>query len=179
LKLQALYATAAFHLLLASFTLCLATPTAAAAEDLPRGQTSGLPLPRFVSVKSTPVNVRQGPSADYDIAWKFLKAGIPVEVTQEFDVWYKVRDSEGQEGWIQKTLLSGRRTALVSPWDKGDPIVMRDKAAGTVTVARLEHNVLVDVAACDGQWCRVAVEGTRGWVEQQRLWGVYPNEKFE
>jgi len=158
----------------------LASPLSAArADDLPRGQTSGLPLPRFVSIKSTPVNVRRGPSADYDIAWKFLKAGVPVEVTQEFDVWFKVRDSEGQEGWIQKTLLSGRRTALVSPWDKGDPIPLKDKSGGTVIVANLEHNVMVDVAACDGQWCRVAVEGAKGWIEQQRLWGVYPGEKIE
>jgi SH3-like domain-containing protein len=151
----------------------------AKADDLPRGQTSGLPLPRFVSIKSTPVNVRRGPSADYDISWKFVKAGVPVEVTQEFDVWFKVRDSEGQEGWIQKTLLSGRRTALVSPWDKGDPIPLKDKSGGAVVVANLEHNVMVDVSACDGQWCRVSVEGAKGWIEQQRLWGVYPGEKIE
>jgi SH3-like domain-containing protein len=160
-------------------SLLLALTSVAVADDLPRGQTSGLPLPRFVSVKSTPVNVRRGPSADYDIAWRFLKAGIPVEVTQEFDVWFRIRDSEGQEGWIQKTLLSGRRTALVSPWDKGAPIPLKDRSGGTVTVANVEHNVMVDVSACDGTWCRVVVEGTKGWIEQDRLWGVYPGEKIE
>ncbi len=151
----------------------------AVADDLPRGQTSGLPLPRFVSIKSNPVNVRRGPSADYDIVWRFLKVGIPVEVTQEFDVWFKIRDSEGQEGWVQKTLLSGRRTALVSPWDKGSPIALKDKSDGQATVANVEHNVLVDVSGCDGKWCRVAVEGSKGWIPQDRLWGVYPGEKIE
>ncbi len=159
--------------------LMLALMSTALADDLPKGQTSGLPLPRFVSIKSTPVNVRRGPSADYDIAWKFLRAGIPVEVTQEFDIWFRIRDSEGQEGWIQKTLLSGRRTALVSPWDKGAPIPLKDKSGGTVIVANLEHNVMVDVSACDGTWCRVLVEGMKGWIEQDRLWGVYPGEKIE
>lgn len=151
----------------------------ALADDTPRGRTSGLPIPRFVSIKSNPVNVRIGPSADYDIAWKFTKAGLPVEVTQEFDVWFKIRDSEGQEGWVQKTLLSGRRTALVSPWDKGPPVAMMDKSGGATIVANLEHQVLVDVNACDGKWCRVTVEGMRGWLKQDLLWGVYPGEKVE
>lgn len=157
--------------------LCL--DTSALADDIARGRTSGLPIPRFVSIKSNPVNVRIGPSADYDVAWKFTKAGLPVEVTQEFDVWFKIRDSEGQEGWVQKTLLSGRRTALVSPWDKGAPVPLMDKSAGATILANLEHQVLVDVNACDGAWCRVTVEGTRGWIKQDRLWGVYPGEKIE
>ncbi len=168
-----IYAGLLATILAVAFVFCVR------ADDLPKGQTSGLPLPRFVSLKSTPVNVRRGPSADYDIAWKFLKAGVPVEVTQEFDVWFKIRDSEGQEGWIQKTLLSGRRTALVSPWDKGDPVALTDKADSTTVVARLEHNVIVDVGSCDGHRCRVSVEGQRGWIDQQRLWGVYPDEKID
>ena len=150
-----------------------------AADDLPKGKTSGLPLPRFVSIKASPVNVRRGPGMEYDLAWKFLKAGLPVEVTQEFDVWYRIRDSEGAEGWVQKTLLSGKRTALVSPWDKGDPVPLRDRSAGTATVAMVEHRVLVEVATCDGRWCRVSASGSKGWIPQEKLWGVYPDEKFE
>ncbi|MDR3495954.1 MAG: SH3 domain-containing protein [Ancalomicrobiaceae bacterium] len=154
-------------------------PTAACADDLMTGRTSGLPLPRFVSLKSSPVNVRQGPSMDHDIAWKFLKAGIPVEVTQEFDIWYRIRDAEGQEGWVQKTLVSGKRTAVISPWDKGPPLALYDRASGNTRVALIEHDVIVDVSTCDGKWCRIVAAGTRGWIEQDKLWGVYPGEKVE
>lgn len=157
----------------------LITSTAVAADDPNTGKTSGLPLPRFVSIKSAPVNVRQGPSMDHDVAWKFLKAGIPVEVTQEFDVWFRIRDAEGQEGWVQKTLLSGKRTAIVAPWDKGPPLTLYDRAAGATKVALIEHNVIADVGPCDGKWCRVTVQGTKGWIEQDKLWGVYPGEKLE
>ena len=153
--------------------------TGAVSQDLPKGKTSGLPLPRFVSIKASPVNVRRGPGMEYDLAWKFLKAALPVEVTQEFDIWYRIRDSEGQEGWVQKTLLSGKRTALVAPWEKGEPIALKDRAAGATSVAMLEHRVVVDVSACDGAWCRVGVSGTKGWIPQDKLWGVYPGEKFE
>jgi SH3-like domain-containing protein len=140
---------------------------------------SGLPLPRFVSTKSAPVNIRQGPSKDHDIAWTFVKAGVPVEVTQEFDVWFHIRDSEGAEGWVQKTLLSGKRTALVAPWEKKGETPMRDKAeAEARLVARVEPGVLVEVAECTGRWCRISADGVKGWIEQGRVWGAYPGEVF-
>lgn len=165
-------------LAVASLAAVLAAATPAAAQKAQTG-ASGLPLPRFVSIKASKVNIRVGPTLDHDIAWTFVKAGVPVEVTQEFDIWYRVRDSEGQEGWVQKTMLSGQRTALVAPWESAGRVAMKDKAAGTVTLAMLEPQVLVTVSSCDGAWCRVSVEGYRGFVEQAKLWGVYPNEKLD
>ncbi len=76
---------------------------------------SGLPLPRFASLGSSKINVRVGPGQKYEVAWIFIQNGLPIEIIQEFDAWRKIRDSEGAEGWIHKTLLSGRRTALVTP----------------------------------------------------------------
>ncbi|WP_407049010.1 SH3 domain-containing protein [Methyloraptor flagellatus] len=151
----------------------------ASAQGIQRGP-SGYPLPRFASIKSFPVNVRQGPSRDHDVAWTFMRAGVPVEITQEYDIWFRIRDSEGQEGWVQKTLLSGRRTALITPWEKGPNAPVRDKPdqAARVT-AYLEPMVLVDVAECNGTWCRIAVEGIKGWIDQTKVWGVYPGEKVE
>lgn len=140
---------------------------------------SGLPLPRFASTKSAPVNIRMGPTAEHDIAWTFVKAGVPVEITQEFDIWLRIRDSEGQEGWVRKTLLSGKRTALVASWEKKGTTAMRDKPeASARIVAEVDPGVLVEVSECTGRWCRVSANGTRGWLEQNRLWGVYPDEVF-
>ena len=89
-----------------------ATPAAA-----PGGQ-SHLPIPRFVSLKSDKVNVRKGPSTDQAIVWVFSRAGLPVEIIAESDNWRRVRDSEGADGWVWHSLLSGRRTVLISPWTK-------------------------------------------------------------
>lgn len=139
---------------------------------------SGLPLPRFASVKSHPVNIRIGPSRDHDIAWTFLRSSLPVEITQEFDVWVRVRDAEGQEGWVQRSFLSGKRTALVSPWNTAEPTAVWVRPDQPSLVARLSANVLVDVDRCDGRMCRVTVDKVSGWVDQGRLWGVYPNEKY-
>ncbi len=139
---------------------------------------SGLPLPRFVSLKSDRINVRRGPGRDHEVMWVFVRAGLPVEVVQEFDNWRRIRDSEGAEGWVFHSLLSGRRTALIEPWqDDSDPVpVTRYKSADSKVAAFLEPGVLADVHECDGTRCRISGEGWEGWIEQNRLWGVYPSE---
>ncbi len=141
---------------------------------------SGLPVPRFVSLKSDRVNVRIGPSRDHDIGWTYVKAGLPVEIIQEFENWRRIRDWEGKEGWVFHSLLSGRRTALVTPWDENvtTPLRARSKSDAQI-VAELETNVLTSVKECAGGWCRVDGEGYDGWIDQTRLFGVYPDELID
>jgi SH3-like domain-containing protein len=144
------------------------------------GPVSGLPVPRYVSLKAGKVYVRQGPTKDYPVAYVYRRAGEPVEITAEYDNWRRIRDSEGSEGWVWHSLLSGRRTGLVAPWAKEAALPIRVKASvGERTSARLEPKVLVEVRRCDGQWCRVEGDGFDGFIEQERLWGVYPGERFD
>src|SRR6266542_3180759 len=91
---------------------------AGAAEQLSTGSASGLPVPRFVSLKSDRVNVRAGPTRDHDVTWVYTRAALPVEVTAEFENWRRIRDWEGAEGWVYHSLLSGRRTAIVASKSK-------------------------------------------------------------
>ncbi|VTZ52664.1 conserved exported hypothetical protein [Methylocella tundrae] len=144
------------------------------------GSASGLPVPRYVSLKSDRVNLHEGPSKDHRTIWVFLRAGLPVEITAEFEIWRKVRDSEGTEGWVLHSLLSGRRTALVTPWKKGVDSTLYDKpSTQSATAAILQPNVIANVRSCDGAWCRVWGDGFKGYIQQSNLWGVYPNEKIE
>ena len=151
----------------------------AAAAD-PIGSVTGLPLPRYASLKTDRVNLREGPSKDHATKWVFQRAGLPVEITAEFEIWRKVRDSEGAEGWVLHSLLSGRRTALVAPGKKGETlkIYVRPNARGDVA-ANLQSGVIANVRNCDGSWCLIDGEGFKGYIDQVALWGVYPNEKFE
>jgi SH3-like domain-containing protein len=144
------------------------------------GSVSGLPLPRFVSLKADRVNLREGPSREHRTTWVFQRAGLPVEITAEFDVWRKVRDSEGTEGWVLHSLLSGRRTALVAPWKKGDVFTLYAAPSKHATpVAKLQSGVIASIKSCDGHWCHVSGEGFEGYIGQTSLWGVYPNEKID
>ncbi len=142
---------------------------------------SGLRLPRFVSLKSGRVNVRKGPSLEHPVAWVFSRVGLTVEVVSESDNWRRIRDSEGAQGWVFHSLLSGRRTALVMPWvteKKAIPLYARASTGGTV-VAQLEPGVLGSLLSCDGEWCNFSVDSVSGWIEQEKLWGVYKGEEID
>ena len=151
------------------------------------GKATGLPVPRYVSLKSDRVNLREGPSKDHRTSWVFQRAGLPVEIVAEFETWRRIRDSEGTEGWVLHSLLSGRRTALITPWAKGDaaPLPLYERADERAeVVARLQPGVIANVRQCTGTWCRIVVVNPKardlaGYVRQDRLWGVYPNEKVE
>lgn len=148
----------------------------------PAAGTTGLPVPRFVSLKSDRVNLRQGPGTDYPTSWVFRRAGLPVEVIKEFETWRQIRDSDGVTGWVLSSLLSGRRTAAVLPWEtkREGPrpqtkLYVQDSLESR-TVANVEAGVIADIGSCDGRWCNVSIDGYRGHIEQKNLWGVYEGE---
>jgi SH3-like domain-containing protein len=170
-----------FRIGLAAAILATAGLTIAQAEPAPK-TVSGLPIPRFVSLKSDKVNVRAGPTKDHDVTWIYSRAGLPVEITAEFETWRRIRDWEGAEGWVYHSLLSGRRTATIAPNEKNkdELLALRGKPEGdSAVVARLQVGVLASVKRCSGGWCRIVGDGFDGWIKQERLWGVYPNEKLE
>lgn len=141
---------------------------------------SGLPIPRFVSLKAEKVNVRRGPSSEHPVAWVFQRKGLPVEIVAEFENWRRVRDSDGEEGWILQNMLSGKRTAVIAPW-KQDQVIPIHAAAqpNAGLVARVGAGVVAEVEGCDGTWCELTAGGYDGYVEQTQLWGVYPGEKVD
>ncbi|MEL7302365.1 MAG: SH3 domain-containing protein [Pseudomonadota bacterium] len=145
--------------------------------------TSGLAVPRFVSLKAQPVNLRKGPGLQYPTAWVLKRAGMPLEVLKEFDAWRQVRDADGTTGWVHRALLSGRRTATILPWTikpgAARPIVdvRASPSSGARVTVRFEAGALVGVQSCDGRWCRIFYEAFRGYIAQKALWGVYPEER--
>ena len=164
--------------LLATLLLADFAASAVAAEK----NEDGLPLPRFATTRSAPINVRVGPGQKYDLAWIFNKSGMPVEITAEFDIWRKIRDFDGSEGWVQQNLLSGSRGGLIAPWKKdGEVPLLAGATDGAGVRAYLGPGFKVDVKRCDGTWCQVdANSGVTytGYVKETDLWGVYQGEVF-
>jgi SH3-like domain-containing protein len=167
---------------LAALAAAAALILASARADDSIGPASGLPLPRFVSLKADKVNLRAGPTREHEVTWVFTRAGLPVEITAESENWRRIRDSEGTEGWVYHSLLSSRRTVVVAPWskEKNETFSLRENDDKNARVtAELQPGVLAAVKSCDKKWCRVFGEGFDGYIEQERLWGVYPNESIE
>lgn len=171
-----------------TLVLCVAAPVAPALSA--PTNPSGLPLPRFVSTRATPINVRVGPGTRYDVAWVYVKAGTPVEIIQEFDTWRKIRDVDGSEGWLHQNLLIGNRAGLVAPWkpDGEQVALLRGPAEDSGVRAWLTPKFRVDIKECDGTWCSVVAtsqpaggnaQSFNGYLHQGELWGVYKDEKFD
>ena len=164
---------------LAGCLLGASVVTASSAKDAAPA-ASGLPVPRYVSLKSDHVNVRAGPTKDNDVAWVYTRSGLPVEITAEFENWRRVRDSEGAEGWVYHSLLSGRRTAVITMKSKDDLAALYERAdPSSAVAARLQAGVVAQVKHCGSGWCHVTGNGFDGWIEQQRLWGVYADERVD
>ena len=153
----------------------LTTFAAKAQQDSAAGRTTGLPVPRFVSLAQNQkeVNVRFGPGRQYPINWVFTRPGIPLEIIAEFDDWRKIRDFEGAEGWILSRLLSGERTIMIQGANRD----LRRRANNQARVLlRAEPGVIGRLLDCDGSWCQVEIEGRRGWLQQGEFWGTLPDE---
>jgi SH3-like domain-containing protein len=179
------FSVRAASLLLASLIAVATGVSAQMAKDAPTPETgqNGLKAMRYVSLKSDRVYLRKGPGTEYPVAWEFQRAGLPVEVIREFDVWRQVRDAGGTVGWVHSSLLSGRRTALILPWEvkEGQPqpplaTLRYNDHERAVPVAQVEAGALVSIIGCEKGWCRVSIGSHRGYIEQTKLWGTYPNE---
>jgi len=139
------------------------------------GESTSLPLPRFVSLRTEPVNMRTGPGVRYPVTWVYQRRGLPVEVTDEFDTWRRVKDPDGEEGWVHQSMLSGQRTGFVireaTPVYKGPTL-------SSAIVAQLSPGVVVTVDRCPRQteFCLIEIDGDEGWVERGVFWGLYDGE---
>lgn len=140
-------------------------------------RATDLPLPRYVTIRSDKAYVRSGPALRYPIKWVYKRKGFPVEIVQEFDHWRKIRDFDGEEGWVHKSLMSGERSVIIM----GEDLVeMREGFSQDARlVAKLEPNVIASLEKCIDDWCYLAVEGYSGWVERNLLWGIYAREKLD
>lgn len=141
-------------------------------------ETSGLPLPRFASLRAGEVNVRTGPGVQYPVDWVFQRQGMPVEIIAEYRTWRKIRDWQGTQGWVHQSLLAGRRTAIVI----GGARSLRTKPeADAKAVAELEAGVVANLVSCPEQsaWCRLEVDGFDGWLRRVDFWGTLKDEITE
>lgn len=161
-----------FLSLIATFFSLWATPIIAQYKAL------GLPLPRYVSLRATKVNMRTGPGVQYPVEWEYRRQFLPIEIIAEYGTWRKVRDWQGAQGWVHQNMLSGRRTFIVTEEVR---TVRRDPSTKSPGVAGLEPGVIGRIQFCpaNSTWCRVEAEGHYGWLRRVEFWGVYRHETLK
>jgi len=153
------------HGLLALMMSHLLAGAAAAEKDLQ--------LPRFASLRYDPVNLRTGPGDRYPVEWVYHRKGLPVEIIAQYDVWRRIRDWQGTEGWVHQRLVTATRTVIV---DGTQRMLHAGPNSATPAVARLDPGVIARLIECEGAWCQIEVRDIKGWLTRGEVWGVYSDE---
>ena len=137
---------------------------------------SGLPVPRYVTMKFGEANLRAGPGLEYPVLWQYRTPKLPVRVDAEFGIWRKIVDHDGTAGWMHGSVLSLNRMALV----KTDMAKIHNNPDPTSTVIALaERNALMELQSCPKSWCRVKTEKVHGWIKRQAVWGLLQTESLD
>ena len=135
---------------------------------------TGLPLPRFVSLRAGEVNLRSGPDVSrYPIDWVYIRRGLPVEVIIEAGTWRKIRDWEGTVGWVHQSMLSNQRTIQAI---KEMRSVHVQPSRSSAVKARVMPGAIGELKKCSKNWCLVNFSRTTGWMKKTDFWGAYPGE---
>jgi SH3-like domain-containing protein len=150
-----------------------AEPSAVMPDVPAAGRSTGLPVPRFVSLGADQVHLRFGPGREYPIRWVLARKGLPVEIVAEFDTWRKVKLHDNDEGWIHSSLLSSRRTVMIK-----DQVaeLRRTPSDDARVLLRAEPGVIGELLDCEDEWCRVDIQGRRGWLRRAAFWGALAAE---
>lgn len=162
--------------ILAALALWGATWGAPLAQEMTRGAVTNLPLPRYVSLKSSEGNARRGPSLSHRIDWVFRHPEMPLRITAEYGHWRRVEDRDGAGGWVHYALLSGVRTVIV---EQDLTELLLKPESGAPVMAQAEAGVIARLGACEPDWCRISAGGQKGWVPKTALWGVDADELRE
>ncbi len=140
------------------------------------GIETGLTIPRFVSLKSDDSNLRVGSSINYPIKLKFVIANTPVEIIDEYKDWRKIKDYEGNEGWLHRSLLKSNRFAIIDvPYQEGAQIFNKPKGK---VIGKIGKKNIVSIEKCLKNWCHIKYNQYKGWVNKLNLWGIYEKEIF-
>lgn len=154
------------------------------------GQVTGLPIPRFVALKSSETNLRKGPNVKYPVVWNYKQKNYPLEVVAEFENWRKLRDLDGEEGWVHVNLITGARKALISDnkyqsskneYSKlsRELVLFRYPDEDSYPMLRVELGVLAAIKSCTLDWCKLKMNDITAWARKENLWGVYKEEIIE
>ena len=149
-------------------TFC-STAVSAQTINVDKGDVTGLPLPRFVSVKSNKVNVRRGPNSTYQIDWIYTRYGVPLKVTAEYENWRRVEDFQGEGGWVHSRLLSGTRFVIFL---ENSTLLKRRPNERSPTLAVIQKGVIARLSDKIALWCKISTQGYSGWVRSAQVWGT-------
>ena len=128
---------------------------------------SNIALAERLAVSSSVANIRTGPGENYSILWKVGKY-YPVLIMERSGDWFKIRNYEGHEGWIDSSLVGNIATVITKTAKcniRSAPSTFESKL---VTVNK---GVPFKVIRDKGEWLNIKHSGGLiGWIHKSLVW---------
>ena len=139
--------------------------------------TAAVAAPVYVSQRTDNAYMREGPSYNHRVLWVYKHKGYPFEVIARYDVWRRVRAHDGTIGWMSATMLTDRRSVLITGRQRAP--LSADPEPRAKLVAYAMPGATAQVEACALRSCRITAPGLKGWIDKDRVWGVGRDEVFK
>jgi SH3-like domain-containing protein len=157
--------------------LALASALTLTLTVAPAGAQTERKPPYWASISASKAAMRTGPGRNYPQTWVYQRGDLPIKVVETYPNWRKVQDPDGETGWMLQRLLSDTRTALVTG---REPRPMHEAPQEGSKVRYLaQPGVVGRVSKCAANWCLLDVRGRHGYIRQDQIWGVDPNETLD
>ena len=140
------------------------------------GSETKLDLPRYVSLKSSESNLRVGPSKNYPILIKFIVSDYPLKIVDEHKEWRNIVDFQNNKGWVHKSLLKGERNGIIISTDK--KLIEILNTVNGKNIGQIDIGLIVKLLKCKKDWCLIAKNNKKGWINKKNIWGVNKEEEF-
>ncbi len=120
-----------------------------------------------MAVKSNIANIRSEPNTKSDTLWQVEKYH-PLLVVDKTGAWYAIKDLDGHQGWIHRSLL-----------DKTPTVVVRVRLCNVRTGPGTQYDIAFPankgvpfkVLEKKGRWTKVQhADGDGGWIFNSLIW---------
>lgn len=123
----------------------------------------------MVSIGTPQANMRDGPGTRHEILYELARY-YPLKVLARQGNWLKVRDFEGDVGWVHRKLTRTSPTLIVKQ-DRAN--VRSGPSTRYRIVTRLGYGEVMQQLGRQGRWVKVRLpqHSRTGWIARSLLWG--------
>ena len=127
--------------------------------------------PKYASIKKERAYSRHNASFDAPLEFIYQKKNLPILIINKHDVWKRVRDIDGEEGWIHTSMISNKKTFI----NEKDQNLLKYKDNSNIVNAIVKKGVVGKIINCGEKFCKVKIKTYRGWMKKKYLWGIKKN----
>ena len=121
----------------------------------------------FLSLKKNKVNVRYGPSFESPIKYVYKKINLPIKQIDKKENFRRIIDLKNNSGWIHVSQLK-KINSLIPLEDK---ILFKKPSIFSKPLAKIKKGRVLVIVKCNGDWCKIKSNKTKGWIKTNNIWG--------